>query len=222
TNPELLDWLTKSFIENNGRIKPLCKQIVMSAAWRQRATNPNAEINLAKDPEESSLWRFPVQRLSAEQIRDAMLAASGELTLYRGGPSVEETEPRRSIYVKSLRNSTSSFLHSFDMANGLQSVSMRDSTTTPMQSLTLLNSRFVLDRAKRMATTIQEQCRSADEMIDRAFFLTWGRSPDPSERNSVFEFLQVSLEEPAQLPDLERLEDLCHVLLNSNPFLYKE
>ncbi|MFN7841524.1 MAG: PSD1 and planctomycete cytochrome C domain-containing protein [Pirellula sp.] len=222
TNPELLDWLTKSFVENNGRIKPLCKQIVMSAAWRQSATNPSSESNLAKDPVESSLWRFQVRRLSAEQIRDAMLAASGELKLDRGGPSVEEAESRRSIYVKSLRNNTSNFLHSFDMANGLQSVSMRDSTTTPLQSLTLLNSRFVLDRAKRMATTIKEQCHSVDEMIDRMFLLTWGRSPDPSERNSVYEFLQVSLEEPAQLPDLVRLEDLCHVLLNSNPFLYRE
>lgn len=222
TNPELLDWLTISFIENNGRIKPLCKQIVMSATWRQSATHPNAASNLAIDPEEYLLWRFPVRRLSAEQIRDAMLAASGELKRDQGGPSVEESEPRRSIYVKSLRNNTSNFLHSFDMANGLQSVSMRDSTTTPMQSLTLLNSRFVLDRAKRMAVTIKEQCGSADEMIDRAFLLTWAKTPDPSERNSVYEFLQVRLEEPGQSPDLVRMEDLCHVLLNSNPFLYKE
>lgn len=222
TNPELLDWLTIFFMENNGRIKPLCKQIVMSATWRQSATHPDATTILSKDPEEHLLWRFPVRRLSAEQIRDSMLAASGELKQDRGGPSVEETEPRRSIYLKSQRNNTSNLLHSFDMANGLQSVSMRDSTTTPMQSLTLLNSRFVLDRAKRMAVNIKEQCVAVDEMIDRAFLLTWGRAPDPTERNAVYEFLQVTLEEPSKSPDVVRLEDLCHVLLNSNPFLYKE
>ena len=73
-----------------------------------------------------------------------------------------------------------------------------------------------------MAVTIKEQGGSVDEMIDRAFLLTWGKIPDPSERNSVYEFLQVRLEEPSQSPDLVRMEDLCHVLLNSNPFLYKE
>ncbi|MCU0712433.1 MAG: PSD1 and planctomycete cytochrome C domain-containing protein [Pirellula sp.] len=222
SNPELLDWLTTFFIANNGRIKPLCKQIVMSATWRQSATHPDAESNLAKDPEENSYWRFAVRRLTAEQIRDSILSASGELKSELGGPSVEETEPRRSIYVKSQRNSTSNFLHSFDMANGLQSISVRDSTTTPMQSLTLLNNRFVLDRAKRMAISVREQSNSVDEAIDRMFLLTWGRPPDPSERDNVYGFLKVSLEEPDELPDVTKLEDLCHVLFNSNPFLYKE
>ena len=73
-----------------------------------------------------------------------------------------------------------------------------------------------------MALNIQEQCGTVDEMIDRVFLLTWGKTPDPSERNSVYEFLEIRLEEPGQSPELIRLEDLCHVLLNSNPFLYKE
>ncbi len=151
-----------------------------------------------------------------------MLFASGELKPELGGPSVEETEPRRSIYLKSQRNNTSNFLHSFDMANGLQSISVRDSTTTPLQSLTLLNSRFVLERAKRMAISVREQSNSVDEAIDRIFLLTWGRPPDPSERDAVYGFLKISLEEPDELPDVAKLEDLCHVVFNSNPFLYKE
>jgi hypothetical protein len=220
---DLLDWLTLAFIQSDGRIKSLCKTIVMSSTWQQSAAHPEAERNQSLDPEERSWWRYPVRRLSAEQIRDAMLAASGELLTSFGGPSVEETEPRRSIYVKSLRNNTSNFLHSFDMANGLQSIAMRDVTTTPLQALTLLNSRFVQERAKKMAARISSQSSSVDELVDQACLLAWGRVPEPAERDRLHGFLALNLEDPdAANLQASQVEDLCHVLMNSNPFLYVE
>ena len=131
----------------------------MSSVWRQSARHPNAAEAEATDPTESLLWRAPVRRLSAEEIRDAMLSVSGELQTRVGGPSVKSNVPRRSIYVKSFRNNPDEFLHTFDAANGLKSVAHRGVTTTPTQSLLLINSAHTLHRAERLAARFAQETR---------------------------------------------------------------
>lgn len=195
----------------------------MSATWRQSSQNSKAGEYASIDPAEKLLWRAPVRRLQAEQIRDAMLTASGELDLKKGGPSVEEKSPRRALYVKSYRNKNDNFLHGFDMANGLKSVPVRDRTTTPTQALLLINGEYALGRAKAMAKRIANNSLDNDDVLRRAFLLAWNRVPGTEDIDRAREFLQVESGEESQtsIPE-EQLADFCHVLLNSNQFLYVE
>ncbi|MCA9066798.1 MAG: DUF1553 domain-containing protein, partial [Planctomycetaceae bacterium] len=221
THPLLLDWLTADFVEHGWSLKRLHRQIVLSSTWRQSADNGHAAEYQSIDPAERLLWRHRVRRLSAEQIRDAMLCVSGEMKQQLGGPSVEENSPRRGLYVKSYRNRIDTFLHSFDIANGLKSVSQRDSTTTPTQSLLLINGNYALGRAGKMADRLLAmKSGSSTDIVQQAIRMTWGRDGRPEEVVQCQEFLGSVSGEDAGPPDKERLADLCHILLNSSEFLY--
>ncbi|MEX0819377.1 MAG: PSD1 and planctomycete cytochrome C domain-containing protein, partial [Pirellulaceae bacterium] len=221
THPELLDWLTVTFVEDGWSIKRLHKRILMSATWQQSAYHPQATEYQSRDPAENLLWRSKVRRLKAEQIRDAMLAISGELQPRIGGPSVDAKTPRRALYVKSFRNTPDAFLHAFDVANGLKSVAQRNRTTTPTQSLLMINGDYSLGRAKPFADELSKrQFASAEEMLQYAFRLAWGRPPTDSELANSLQFLGAASGEEQQAFEQDRLIDFCHVLFNSNEFLY--
>lgn len=223
THPELLDWLTLSFIENGWSFKTLHKQILMSATWRQSADHPKAAEFHKLDPGDLLIWRSRVNRLRAEQIRDAMLLVSGELNPEMGGPSVDGKVPRRSLYVIFKRNTPDSFLSAFDIANGLTSVAERNVTTTPTQSLMMINGEFSLARAKKFGENLQEehQGESTESLLADAFERTWGRQPNAEEQSSALTFLGAA-DAGAPVADIppDALTDFCHVLLNSNEFLY--
>ena len=91
SHPELLDWLARRFVAEGWRLKPLHRLILTSAAYRQSAARSESEVESARliDPEDRLLWKWTVQRLEAEEIRDAMLAVSGELDAAASGPSVD-------------------------------------------------------------------------------------------------------------------------------------
>lgn len=221
THPELLDWLTVTFVEDGWSIKRLHKRILMSATWQQSAYHPQADEFQTKDPAESFLWRSRIRRLKAEQVRDAMLSISGELQTEVGGPSVDAKTPRRALYVKSFRNTPDSFLAAFDIANGLKSVAERNSTTTPTQSLMMLNGDYALDRAKAMAEQLESRgFDTPDEMLQHAFRLAWGRPPTKSELTNSLQFVATAPDGEHWQVDPDRLIDFCHVLFNSNEFLY--
>ncbi len=231
SHPELLDWLTTEFIAQGWSFKKLHKQILLSSTWRQASQHPQASEFERIDPDDMLLWRAPIRRLQAEQIRDAMLVASGELISQIGGPAVDEQTPRRALYVKSFRNDLENFLSSFDRAGGLSSVAARDITTTPTQALMLINGKYTLARADKMAEHIlQQSALTTKDLLERAVLAAWGRPPQPDETTRCLEFLrgsdQFSNEEfadhAAQSIDAQRWSDLCHVLLNSNEFLYVE
>lgn len=216
THPELLDWLTVTFAEDGWSFKKLHKRILMSAAWQQSSHHPQDVEYQEIDPGEELLWRFNVQRLSAEQIRDSILAASGELQERVGGPSVSGTTPRRSLYIKQIRNTPDTFLHLFDVANGLKSVAERNITTTPLQSLMMINGDWVLGRASKFAERLQQKkFGTTDETITYAVRQTWGREPTSDELTTAVEFVGSPI-------DNDRLTDFCHVLLNSSEFMYVE
>ena len=88
THPELLDYLANEFVRNGMHLKPLHRLIVLSSTYRQASRSPDAKLNHAKDPDDRLLWQFPRRRLSAEELRDAMLAAADRLNLKAGGESV--------------------------------------------------------------------------------------------------------------------------------------
>ena len=220
SHPELLDWLTTTFIEKGWSFKQLHRLILSSAVWQQSAHHPMAAQYRRVDPGERLLWSARVRRLTAEQIRDSMLYVSGELDSASGGPSVSVDEPRRSLYLKQYRNRTETFPRMFDAANGLKSVAVRDTTTTPVQSLLLLNGKWSLKRADFLADRLHS--RSAVRPVaalNQATWLVWGRSPTERERRTGLAFLAGASRGTSAVSQ-ERLADFCHVLLNSNEFLY--
>ena len=253
THPEMLDWLVKEFVEHDFSIKHLHRLILTSATWQQSAHHPDAARQQAIDPADNLLWRSRIRRLSAEQIRDAMLTCSDELQKNVGGPSVDAKTPRRAVYVKSFRNTPDPFMAVFDIANGLQSTSERSSTTTPVQSLLMINGDYPLGRAKNFAERIAKVHSTQQEQAVAAIEMAWGRQPTNEELEWSLGFFNSTVPTPDK-PSLaavtepltqggeesqvasgddktkeklsdnhnERLIDFCHVLFNSNEFLYIE
>jgi len=92
THPQLLDWLAADFVAEGWRMKRMHKQIILSNTYQQ--SSRARDQALAKDPENDLLWRFDMRRLSAEEIRDSILAVNGQLNLKVGGPSVFPVIPK--------------------------------------------------------------------------------------------------------------------------------
>lgn len=190
THPELLDWLAATFVENGWRFKPLHRQIVTSATYRQNALRPMPAAARQADPQNRLLWRMSIRRLDAEQIRDAMLVASGELDAKAGGPSADINSTRRSIYCRVVRNARDPLLEVFDVADGFSSTDRRNVTTTPTQSLLMINGDWPLARAKSFATRLtREKLEPQDDLVEHAYRIVFGRRPTDVERQSAAAFI---------------------------------
>ncbi len=202
SHPELLDWLTSRFLDNGWKLKPLHRLIMTSAAYQQTARRePTTDEDLA-DPENKLLWRFPPKRLQAEQVRDAMLATSGEMKPREGGSSIDGNTPSRSVFMKKRRNSPDSFLGQFDTPQGFSSSPSRVPTTTPNQSLLLVNGEWATARSKAFARRILAGKSQADaEVVRLGFESAYGRSPSQAEIEAALAFIKsqsgVKLTEPS-------------------------
>ena len=190
SHPELLDWLANYFVQNNWSVKAVHRLIMTSAAYRQSALATSTELAREKDPENRLLWRMNVHRLEAEQIRDAMLLASGELDPTVGGPSVDPSKPRRTVYTKWLRNSRDSLLEVFDPPDAYTSMAGRNVTTTPSQALILINGHYALQRARAVADRVVRS-KPSDETaaVEAAYRFVHGRAPSASERSAAARFV---------------------------------
>ncbi|MFV1995845.1 MAG: DUF1549 and DUF1553 domain-containing protein, partial [Verrucomicrobiales bacterium] len=154
SHPELLDWLTSRFLEGGWKMKPLHRLVMNSASYRQTARREPSKAESITDPGNRLLWRFPPRRLDAEEIRDAMLLVSGELQQRDGGAPADGNSPVRSVYVKKSRNRPDEILSSFDSPLGFESSPQRIATTTPTQSLLLVNGQWPAARARVLATRL--------------------------------------------------------------------
>lgn len=179
SSPELLDWLAAECVDGGWRLKRLHRMIVTSEVYRLGAGG-------------GSWWRAPLpRRLTAEQIRDASLAASGELNLEAGGPSVSSDQPRRTIYTKVLRNSPDPLLQSFDAPDGFRSTGMRQQTVTPTQSLLLVNGQWMQRRSKALAADLIRQWpEQTIERIRHAYLRITGQDPTSEEIAEAFAFIK--------------------------------
>jgi hypothetical protein len=190
SHPELLDWLTTRFIRDGWKFKSLHKLILKSATYRQSARKEPDHHASVIDPGNRLLWRFEPQRLSAEQIRDAMLSVSGELRDKKGGPSEDGKIPVRSVYVKKRRNTPDKVLQCFDAPSGFDSTPNRTQTTTPTQSLLLINNEWPLQRARALASRIlREKPTGNPTIIKLAYQQVYGRNPDNQEQAEALAFL---------------------------------
>lgn len=237
THPELIDELAAGFIQSGWNQKWVHRQILLSTTYRQSsAPRPQA---LELDPDNRLYWRFPVRRLQAEVIRDAMLAISGQLDATPFGPYVPTRQTavgevvvnpqdagarRRSVYLQQRRSQTLSMLKVFDAPAIATVCTTRPSSTVPLQSLSLLNSDFAVATAEAFAKRLSTETDGTDAaLIDRAWLLAVARAPTANEQQIATEFLvgqrtQYTGEQAAEWA----LADFCQMLLASNSFLYLE
>jgi len=181
SHPELLDDLAVRFMENGWSVKWLFRELALSAAYRQ-ASAPRAD-GIENDEDNRLLWRANRRRLSIEQFRDAVLAVSGQLDP-RGGQSLElsdENNLRRTVYARVSRRELDKTLMLFDYPDANVHASKRSSSTTAPQKLYVLNSPFVIGRAKGLAERIQALADNDSDRIDAAFELLYSRAPTEAE-----------------------------------------
>ena len=220
SQPELLDYLSGKFVRDGWEMKRMHRLMMTSSAYRQ--IGQVSEYAGARVPGNASLptpshphTLIPIhpRRLDAEQIRDAALAVTGELDGRAGGEGSDWATARRSIYLKAFRNKRDALLDVFDIPDGSSSIPQRNVTTTPTQSLLMINGPWLLERAKTLALRIANEAKESDEQVRLAYRLVFARAPTAEEETDAVAFVSGDR-------GSERLVDLCHVLLNSSEFLY--
>jgi hypothetical protein len=226
THPELLDHLAGELIRNGWGLKPLHLRMVTSAAYRQSGV---FRADHAKtDPDNHWLWRRTPRRLEAEAIRDAMLAAVGLLDRRMYGPgSLEEDQPRRSIYFTIKRSRLISMMQLFDAPEPLVSVGGRPSTTVAPQALLFMNNPQVRTwcaaLGRRFAASAE---KSSAAVIMSAYRTLLGREATGEEISAANEFLaeQTSSYVSGGKADASPLAwaDFCQTLLGLNEFVFVE
>ncbi|NND35240.1 MAG: DUF1553 domain-containing protein [Saprospiraceae bacterium] len=241
TNLALLDHLAIKFMDFNWSIKKMIKYIVSSATFKQ--STGMIESNLQIDPDNTLLHCYPVRRLEAEAIRDAILATSGRLDLSMYGPSIPlyltdflggrgrpaasgplDGEGRRSIYQAVWRNFLPPFMLTFDMPIPFSTFGDRMETNVPAQSLTLLNDPFVQEQAKVWATVLCAKYPDTKSRLEAAYLTAFGRRPSQEESDNSLIFLK-NQRENYQLENSEETTilvwtDYCHSLFNTKEFIY--
>jgi len=262
SHPELLDHLACRLRDGGWSLKRLHREIVCSAVYRQAGDREPDDPEVANavrhnrevDPDNRHYSRYPRRRLEGELIRDAMLAVSGELDVRQGGPSVmpplpsELTETllkgqwkaavaradhvRRSIYLFARRNLRYPIFEAFDRPDAGAVCGRRDQSTTPIQSLLMLNSELTFDAASHLRdrlirealclseatlTGSSERTSSTRErLIELLYLITLSRPPSQEESRPLVEYLG---ERPDGRVD-DALLTLAIAMLNSNEFLY--
>jgi len=222
SHPALLDWLARRFLEAGGSTKALHRLILASSTWQQTSTP--APATLAADPENRWLGRMPRARLDAEELRDALLAASGELDATSGGPATRDPlTKRRTLYVMTVRSDRAGWRVLFDGADPTAIVDVRTQSTVAPQALWLMNDEFVLARAAALAERVRREGADDAARIARLFEWVFTRAPDAREREIAGGLLaraRAAANVTGERVEVDAWEELAHVLLCSNEFFF--
>ncbi len=249
TNPALLDWLAVWFRDHGQSIKALNRLIVTSRAYRRSsrigdiglaaggsskspAIAASISAALATDADNRFLWHMNRQRLDAEELRDAVLAISGQLDLRMGGPSDRQFEMRpsatitpivdyskfnldseaghrRSIYRFLYRTLPDPFMAALDCPSGDEITPVRTNSVTVQQALTLWDDSFMALECEHFAARLKKMDSTTRGEVEAAVRLVFNR---PVRRDELAEFTAYA--------DKHGLANLCRVLLNTNEFLF--
>jgi len=237
SHPELLDWLAARFVQEKWSLKAMHRIMVTSQAYRQTSIWDN-KTAAEHDPENELLWRFRRQRLSAEAVRDSVLAVSGRLNPEQFGLPIFPPLPdglaervkyseskwdtqhgpegrKRSIYIYQQRTLTMPMMQLFGALVCEESRPMRRTSVSALQALQLFNGPFVNEESRHFAKrVIDEVGDDATKQVERAFLQALTRRPMPAETAKLVEFL-------GEYDSRESgLIALCRILYNSNEFLH--
>jgi len=241
SHPELLDYLSREFIDQGWSIKQMIRSMVLSETFRQ-----SGEITAQArdvDPQNALLHHYPLRRLEAESVRDTLLTASGKLDSSLFGPSTDpyrdqpqdyrrlfsgplDGKGRRSLYLKVTRMEGTRFLETFDYPVPMAARGSRDVTNVPAQALTLLNDPFVVAEAEECAKRLLTMpADSIDTRVGQLFEIALGRRPNPVEyerfRGLAAELASLQKVSREEVPNsLSVWKDLAHTIFNMKEFIY--
>ena len=246
SHPELLDHLATRFTNNGWSIKQLVRTLVLTRAYQLGAET--SETNLKIDPANRFVWRHNSRRLSAEEIRDAMLSASGKLDLARpqgspaggfkvielrnNGPEAKGLEDaalqskHRSVYLPLVRLIVPKSLEVFDFAEQGTVTGSRDTTTVATQALYLLNDPFVRQQAQGLATRVLARKELDDAArLKVVYQLALSRPATANEIERATSYITdyaaaASEEKSVQNPRQAAWSSFCQALLASAEFRY--
>ncbi len=200
SHPELLDYLALRFEHEDGwSLKKLHRDIMLSAAYQQASMDrPDAR---QVDPENRLLWRQNPQRLDFESMRDSLLATSGQIDLTLGGPAIDifaaPFVPRRSVYAYIDRQNLPGEFRTFDFASPDATSGGRFSTTVPQQALFMMNSPFVIEQAKKVASRKDvSQTTDSSRHVEALYRTILGRAPSAKETQLAMKFVQSEESQP--------------------------
>jgi hypothetical protein len=244
THPELLDWLAVHFVERGWSLKKMHRLMLLSNTYRQsiQLSPMGAQV----DPTNTLLWRMNRIRLEGEALRDSILTVSGRLNREQGGPGVypkvseevlstgsthkwgaspEDQGLRRTVYVFQRRSLVLPIVEAFDGADMSSTCPRRAVTTIAPQALALFNGEFSRAESEKFAArVVKEAGNEPEKQIGRAYQIALVRRPTPAQKALALSFLQKQTQLHAQAGQMDAafaaLADLCHVLINTNEFLY--
>ncbi|MDB6077965.1 MAG: Planctomycete cytochrome [Akkermansiaceae bacterium] len=224
THPELLDYLANDFIAGGWSTKKLVRELVLTHAYRLGSEAPQDHVD--QDPANRLIWRHSPRRMDAEEVRDAILAASGDLQLTppaeaavkelrmvemrdngreaAGIQNKSNTALHRSIYLPLLRGVIPRALEAFDPVTQTLVTGQRDATTVPTQALFMLNSEFVRNEALASAKRIRTEGGStAQNAITQVYLKALGRAPSGDEVKRALDFIDAYQSDDFALADNE-------------------
>jgi hypothetical protein len=231
TNQPLLDWLAVEFMNKGWSIKQITRLMMTSEAY-QMASEYNDAASAKNDAEDTYLWKYRIQRLEGEIVRDNIMSVAGTIDLTMGGPAIfphveEESLKalfrgiwhnhddgpevwRRSIYIYQKRALVFPMLQAFDMPDQSQSFGARYTSTVPTQALTLLNDDFVIRQAQLFADRLKKEAGGdVARQIDLAYRIVLTRPPTSGELSMASDLIGEG-----------SLVDFSNVMLNLSEFLY--
>ena len=218
THPQLLDWLASELIANGWRLKPLHKQIVMSASYRQSAVHDAAKMKI--DPQNKLHWRRTPARLQAEVIRDSILKISGLLDERMfGAGTLDERMKRRSIYFMIKRSKLIPSMQLFDSPEPLVSQGSRPATIIAPQALHFMNNGQVREAATALAKQL-EQAPDTAAAVTLGYQTVLGRAPTAKEQQSISAFIGAQEKSYPNNGHQLALADFAQVLFGLNEFIY--
>lgn len=218
SHPQLLDWLAADFVQHGWKIKRLHKTMMLSNAYRRSTVLDDSEKANTVDPDNRLLSHFPRRRLSAEELRDSLLAITGELQHCNGGlpvmPEINmevalqprmiqfslapayqpsptpDLRNRRTIYAYQVRGQADPFTELFNQPQPNESCELRESASVTPQVFTLLNSDVMADRSIALAQRLQKERPALPDQIGRGFQLMFGRSATSNERRHMVKYVK--------------------------------
>lgn len=234
SNPQLLDWLAKTFIRSGWSIKTMHRLILSSNTWQMASHHPQELSYASVDPENRFHWKQNLRRLEAEQIRDSILAVAGRLDLALGGKTLplrnrqfvfnHTSEDhttydslRRALYLPVIRNNLYPLFAQFDFPDPTMPTGSRHETVIAPQALVMLNDPLILDSARAMARGIMQSFASAEQRFAAIHRHCLGRPPSQRERERGEAFLRATRD---QTTAEQAWTLLCQSVIASNEFLY--
>jgi hypothetical protein len=243
THPQFLDWLASELVANDWSLKAMHRTMMLTSTYQM--SSRAEERALAQDPRNDLMWRYNMRRLTAEELRDSLINASGHLNTRVGGESFFPVLPqevmatsskkgrgghwgnskpedldRRAIYIFIRRSLQDPLMEDFDRADTDSPCAVRFSTTVPNQALNMLNSKFVNDQAVRFADRLRSlEGVSTEERVAAGIEIALARKATKEDIEWGMGFLQ-AIKKTEGVDDKVALDRLALLILNLNEFVY--